>query len=621
MKPYQEEYLALLRSVTEFSGSLADRRDPESFSKAAWEANHAARAAVERGTQLLREGLFPVLDNILGAPEEEVRSIEAFAGKLMTGYDMQDVGLHYRIHLALLEWARRRADRDMIIKELYLVGLSLFSMEAMLNPSPVRLYVTRMRMCFAEGASYYDTEYDDITNPETRGYIHRCMGNIPLSYQVVDPATVQAKLNAVKRSIQVLSDPEVRAKTPSLPWDTYLFRSHQECTTLLGNLREGNVGPEAYALVLESAQIVQETQLRAARERGEPLNPRWQYAYMAARYHCGAMLLPEFLEGLYSLSTTRDDSDSDGYSFFTHASAPAYFLEYSKTLTGDSRYAEEIALRARRMTQRFFRWLIRISLDGQSDSAVMSIRQFVLVYREKDCGLPYYDMIQNVFAAIHPATYARMWIAGQIAREMTLWAADECPEQLVGLPGCESVKDVVWRDRELADLAERAGRVYDLGMIYFFNLENAACRGLFEEEEALLQLHAFLGGQLLGRHGSTAALADVARGHHRSYDEKGGYPADFSVRESPMRPIICIVAAADVLAGTAGDTFSRYRPIIPFDAACAQILEGSGSRYAPFVADLLRSPVRRAQLAEKLDSWKKEAYLDMYQRRARMLEM
>ena len=38
MKPYQEEYLALLKSVEGFAGALADRTDTDSFIAAAREA-------------------------------------------------------------------------------------------------------------------------------------------------------------------------------------------------------------------------------------------------------------------------------------------------------------------------------------------------------------------------------------------------------------------------------------------------------------------------------------------------------------------------------------------------------------------------------------------------------
>ena len=154
VRSYQEEYLDLLRSVTEGAGPRVDEMDQEEFVRAVREANRAADRAVERGTRLLREGLFPVLDDILDASDEEVASLEEFAGRLTSGLEQRDIGLNYRIHLALVSYARHKGLRDMLIRELYLMGMSLFNLENMLSPNAVRLYSTRMRMCFAESASY-----------------------------------------------------------------------------------------------------------------------------------------------------------------------------------------------------------------------------------------------------------------------------------------------------------------------------------------------------------------------------------------------------------------------------------------------------------------------------------
>ena len=242
MRPYQEEYLALLRSVTEGAGPQLDEMEQEDFVHAVREANRAADRAVARGTRLLREELFPVLDDILTASPEEVASLEEFAGKLTSGREQKDIGLNYRIHLALVSYARHKNLRDMLIRELYLMGMSLFNLENMLSPNTVRLYSTRMRMCFAESASYFETEYDQIEDPEIRGYIHRSMGNIALSYDGRDTASAEAKLAAIDRSLRILTDPDTRAKTPSLPWDLYTYKSHQERTTLLAYLRSGTAG-------------------------------------------------------------------------------------------------------------------------------------------------------------------------------------------------------------------------------------------------------------------------------------------------------------------------------------------------------------------------------------------
>ena len=272
MEKYQEEYLELLKRAAKSTCPPAEEHSPDSFLEALSEANAASIEEIKRGTEILRENLFPLLDNILSASDEELESLNEFAGKLMSGVEQKDVGLHYRIHLALLSYARHSGLKEMLIRELYQTAMALYNLETMLSPNALRLFTVRMRVYFSEAASYFDSgDYDGITDAETRGYIHRSMGNIALSYDTSDPESAKEKLAAVTRSINILSDPDVRAKTPSLPWDVYLYKSHQERTSLLSFLRTGHANPDAFAQVLESAQIVQEHQLKQMRERGEML--------------------------------------------------------------------------------------------------------------------------------------------------------------------------------------------------------------------------------------------------------------------------------------------------------------------------------------------------------------
>ena len=617
MKPYQEEYIALLSTAAGIRSTCADTGDPDAFLASSHEANRSARDASAHGTRILREHLFPMLDDIMNISDEDADSLYEFAGKLMSGVEQKDVGLHYRIHSALLFRARRRGDRDALIRELYLVGMSLYNLETMLSPNPLRLYTTRMRMCFAEAASHFETDYDEITDPDTRGYIHRSMGNIALSYDTADVESAKERLAVTTRSIRILSDPDIRAKTPSLPWDTYLYKSHQERTTLLSFLRSGTATPEAFAQVLESAQIVEERQQKAFAERGGDPQPRWQYAYMAARYHCGAMLLPEFLEGLYSISFACGEDDYGPQSMFTHISAPALYMEYMKHLKND-RDIEKFSERIEPMTRRMCSWLAGAPSNESNEQLMFYIRQFVYTYRETEGGMTFFDLLCYIFASRHPAVYARMWITGRICMQLAEWILDDTPYELSELLGCTDADETVRRRCEITDFVLRAGMLHDAGMIHFINLDSTACRELFEEEAALIRLHTVCGHQLLRVHTSTKKYADIAFAHHMRYDGKNTLKDGTPLSSSPIRAAVWIVSAADVLAAAADETFSRYSPIIPFDEACDRIIAGSGRRYAPFVADVLRPKERRETLRRMLESWERDAFLDIYDRRESM---
>ncbi len=617
MRPYQEEYLTLLAGMARQGDLTVDQEGPEAFMETVRQSSRAAREAVERGTQLLRENLFPMLDDILSASREELEDLQQFAGELMAGTDQKDVGLHYRIHQALTDYARHGKHRDMLIRELYLVGMSLYNMETNLSPNKLRLYAARMRMSFVESAGYFETDYDDITDPEIRGYIHRSMGNIALGYEGNEAAKL--KLAAIQRSLGILTDPDIQAKTPSLPWDRYIYMSHQERTTMLSYLRSGHAEPEVFAQVLESTQIIQERQLRQARERGEPLQPRWQYAYYAARYHCGAMLLTEFLDTLYALSTARPDDDFGPQGMFCHVSVPALYMEYCKKLPAAQQPRH--AGRVDRMLRRMCRWLVRAPNSDSNALMMFYTRQVLYAYLELPGCMTFFDVMQNVFAARHPTSYAKMWRAGRTAETLCRWATEDCPEKLVGLLDCADADQVVRRKEELARFAERAGRLYDAGMIHCFDMVLLPCRGLFEEEHALLQLHTYCGAQILGEHPSTAMYADIAHGHHCYFNEKGGYPMGFSPRSSPVRAMIHIISVADALTAGTDHVGDHYRPAKSFETILGELKEGAGSRYAPFVVSLLESPQRQKELKDSMEQWILEAYQALYRRRSELANM
>ncbi len=613
MREYQRQYLELLKRAADLSDPSPAELTPEAFVEESAKVAAASARIVEQGTELLRTCLFPLLDEILGATPQEVEHLLEFASVLMSGRELRDVGLHYRITMALVTYARHTENRDLLIRELYEMGMALYNMQTMLSPAQIRLYNTRMRMCFTECASHFEKDYDQIEDPQIRGYIHRSMGNIALSYDTSSEAAAQKKLELTTRSIRVLSDPEIRAKTPSLPWDRYLYATHQQCTSLLGYLRYRAVGPEVFSRVLESAQIVQEKQMRDMRERGEPLNPRWQYAYMAALYHSGSMHLTELLDGLYGLCSYCADDDYGPQSAFAHLGAPAYYMEYAKQLP-DHRLDKEVGARIRKLTRRMCRWLVKAPRSRADETVMFYLRQFLYAYREMPGGMPFTELLQNTFAAWLPTGYIRQWIVGKTARLLTGWAMDDQAAKLVGILETANEEEVRARRAEILDFAEKAGMLYDTGMIHFIHLEFSACRGIFEEESDLIRLHTHCGYMLLSTRASTQSFAEIALGHHRYYDDKGGFPVDFSLKDSKLRPIISIIALADALASTVPETASRYRPARPLSAVLEEVEAEAGTHYSPAAVALLTGE-RRETVRRSLHTWRKEACLDMYRRR------
>ncbi len=156
MRPYQEEYISNLKEGIALSWSGQEIPSFQEYLTQAEAQKQRAEERAKRNMRLLREELFPVLDHIYDADEEDIRGLEEFAGQLLSGREELDVGLFCQVHKALLSLARRRKDRNSMIRELYWLGMAYYNlcnkMVGLAN-SDSQTYTSRMRLCFTEAAA------------------------------------------------------------------------------------------------------------------------------------------------------------------------------------------------------------------------------------------------------------------------------------------------------------------------------------------------------------------------------------------------------------------------------------------------------------------------------------
>ena len=124
-----------------------------------------------------------ILDKILFSKSaetlaaEEAEQLSALAGKLFSFNRSPDTGIAYRIHKLLYAYAQYHQDRDLIVRELYSQGITLLYLNIRDPELGINLFIDQIGACFRAGAAYLD-QYAEITCPETRSYIIRCLGNV-----------------------------------------------------------------------------------------------------------------------------------------------------------------------------------------------------------------------------------------------------------------------------------------------------------------------------------------------------------------------------------------------------------------------------------------------------------
>ena len=117
MDPYQEEYIANLKEIA----SLAARKKPgnrsfEEYQEGLLRNRRRIEKIVDRNMEMLKSELFPLLDHLPEAKEEEISKLQEFAGKLFQVGEELDTGLYCQIHQALLNRARQAKDHNGIIQ-------------------------------------------------------------------------------------------------------------------------------------------------------------------------------------------------------------------------------------------------------------------------------------------------------------------------------------------------------------------------------------------------------------------------------------------------------------------------------------------------------------------------
>lgn len=604
MREYQYKYIENLKEVFHLNAPPAVI--PKDAAAYVEERAHRAkkiRQLSQENTDLLREHLFPTLDNIVTACDEDIRNLEAFAAALNERGNYLDMVLCYQLHNALVVYARQHGKRDMLIRELYNSAMALFYMQDILQSAGQNTYQWRLGSLFGEAASYI-RQYDEIENMETRGYIHRAMGNLALVYPGLNHEDGERKMAAIRRSLRILTDPVYHKKSPELPWEVYITRSHQERTTGLGLLRAGEDDPQVLREIIESAEYVIDQQRRAAVKLGGKPAFRWQYAYEAAQYHCGIRPLSYFLGWLEQAYMERDEKDYSLEGTYYNMFLPALYADY---ITKDPDYRakkkEIMQLMYRRMTK-----YVRRMPDNQLSEAIQKrLLACVTTFVEYPDGLLEKDFILKLVACRNPDGYVSSRMAAAVAEMLVNQAVAVQPELLVGALGCQDTQEVRARQEELRTFVYEGCLLHNVGILTFNHFVRHIARSWLEEEKDMYQCHVWSGKMMLDQSESTQPYVWAALGHHRFYDGSGGYPDSYRREEDPNPMLTDLISAAVHLVRLLDDRMHLTSHPLTLEAALSQIRADAGNRLAPHWASAL------CQLEPELRQYLKNGQMRAYE--------
>ncbi len=602
MRPYQQQYISNIEKILSLSDLSPE--SPENTLRFLEERKNKKQAIgelVRQNTSLLREELFPLLDDIISASQDSIDDLVSFSEALTPGARRLDNLLSYTIHNALLVYARHWNLRDMLIRELYNTAMDLFYLQSLIDSAAKNRYRWKMRMLFGEAASFIKV-YDDIIRPEIRGYIHRSMGNLALGYTNDTDESTQKKMNAIRQSLRILTDPAYHEKTPSLPWSSFIYKSHQERTTSLSSLRSGSTDPLVIREVMESAEYVWNRQLENSQKTGKPLSNRWHMTYEVAQYHCGIYTLDYLLTCMEEMYMRRDTRDYTLEGIYNNIFIPSMYAEY---LSHNSHYRNAKKEVLGHMYRMMLRYVRSVPADQVSVSLIRNLMNIFQTFIEYPDGVKQKDFLLQLVVCRMPEEFIYLQMTASVAEMLMKKVLESEPALLLGVLELDTTEQVLAAGDRLTRFAYESGMFHDIGQLNFTQMTSMATRSWLSEEKNLYQLHTKIGADILARCESTRLYADTAAGHHRHYNGQGGYPEDYSREGKPNQPVTDMVSLASFFVRLLDNNVDYTRSPLTLSQAMERVREESGRRFSP---DLVRIFLTmETELADYLENGEAEA--------------
>lgn len=608
MQPYQEEYIANLRDIA----VLATRKNPDCHSFDTYRdtllQNRSLIAdKINRNIALLRDELFPLFDRLFEAGPDELAQLEEFAQNLLDGKNELDGGLFCQIYQALLSRARHRKDHNAIIRCLYWLGIGHHNMCGKmvgLDWPDIEYYMSQMRLCFAEAAAYLKY-YDEIDDIETKGYILRSRANTSLGQF----KSASSKIRLTRQTLTLLQDEEFQQKTPELPWDRYIYMTHQQMTSSISYSRDNDMTAQDVTAIMESAHIVHRRQIQEAISNSEAPPMRSAFSCYAIEYYCGLLTLEELLGRMEELMDLADTSSFSSDTIYTIISLPAiyckYLREYPEQLSGREKYLESLYRKIVAYTKAY-------PANEANEQIFYFLRQAATTFIETANSISYGEFQQTMLIHFAPDIYVHSQVVGKTAAAFCEIIISEDPAFFDDIAYIRQISNPDAKREAILELAMNSGVFHDVGKINFTSLYTRTARQWFEEEYEITHLHTVVGSARLNACASTRRYAAAALGHHSWYDGSHGYPESYRRLECPYRQMVDVVGLIDWMDNSMTYAWLYGHAKKNFDEAVQEAIALEGKRFSPLLTTRLRDKAVTGAIRQAFDTARSEAYRQLY---------
>ena len=564
--------------------------------------------------KILELTLYPMLEDERSFDPETAESLRLFCNELLNGQDLSDYdqSLVYLISKRLLKDAREKQETDNLVKQLDIHISSCYEMmHQAKRMKTAEALIKRYREEGLDAAreiwSYLDKEKFVLLDMESRELVLINSRYAVFMYETeLTPEANEIFISRLKDAFYLSKDRFYREHAPEYDWDYHQLRSLE----YIGQATEcGNPRGITKEQCLEIVNLLEE--LRAIWGQNPEKNSKTlpeasvRLLLIRNRYRAGLVSLTEYRKELLYIFYTWRRFDYDFDSVIPNIQVPA---EYVISFEGQDKLSENDIKNLDSVYQWVIAYVFKASNAGAYSLMLEYFSELIYHFVEIPGKTDMLKMGLYSMAAIHPPTYVHSMLVGKLSLCLCKHMLRLKPEAFIGVCDTQKVSDVEWKEAQIQKFCYNAAICHDFGKIPMIDTIFVYGRKLLDHEFELLKHHPGVGAMLLESHASTRDYADIAKGHHKWYDNSRGYPEDFDTSSSPYKTIIDIVAAADCL-DAATDTVGRSYAVGKRPSEIIrEIQDGAGTRYSPVIAECLNDEKLRLELVHILEQVRRENY-------------
>lgn len=465
--------------------------------------------------------------------------------------------------------------------------------------------------------------YFEIEEQNVRKRIIYAFYNYPIvkiNFSLLDPCRQQEILQAVDEALAFYNDARVRAlEGDTFDFDDLINELNYDVfgSYVLGHERD-TIDPE---VLKRAKEVLGVCYRKALEENPNPLEMLDEVYcnYRRCQFFLGEIDCTEFIEGYKKFCDYTIAHDTleheDG---FTESRLFQVAVNHLPNIIDSlNYYADEYHgdpnLRKSCVDEylKVIRMLPRTEKNTfVNDVVSRSVCQFLEVLTANDVDS---TVLMNVMVSRDEITLIHSQMVGQIAGRILRSVFENKPEILIGSLDCKTLVEVLEKREQIADFLSQAAKIFDVGKLQKATLINKQSRHLTKREMQRIYDHPVSGARMLERIPSLNRFHDIVIGHHKSWDGKMGYPADFDNTVSKDRMFIELIHIADCMDAATDFIGRSYKSQKAFEKCLEELVQGKGSVYSPDLIELIETDEKlRSDLKHLLKEGRIQTYYEIY---------